>query len=186
MHFLTLSLSLSLPPLIFSFHWSLFSDRMHYAAAYNKVDAIETLATLGASVEALDNDSVTPLMMAVQMGQIAAMDALHREGADVHAKDKDGVQPIHFAAAYDQFEALNKLLMYGCDVDSRDDDGWTPLFWAAGNGLTFMVTKLYNLGADIDATGNDEINIASPLKLAQKQGHEDVTRLIKSWHLEEL
>ena len=88
--------------------------------------------------------------------------------------------------AYDHSEALRLLLAYDCDVDARDDDGWTPLFWAAANGYDHMCEELYNLGADIDATGNDEIEIYSPLMLAQKQGHTNVVDLIKSWHLDDL
>ena len=97
-------------------------------------------------------------------------------------KNNSSLAPFHFW----NHIWIQYVLIYFTPFNHLKKKRWTALFWAAANGDDWMCIVLYNLGADIDATGNDSIQILSPLVLARQQGHDNVVELIMSWHLHDL
>merc|ERR1719336_2526023 len=65
----------------------------------------------------------TPLMYAVQAGNMRIVQALLDARARVNAKDEDGTTPVHLAAASGELGILNILIQAGARTETLDEDG---------------------------------------------------------------
>lgn len=103
---------------------------LHVWAAFSRDPAVaEALLQRKAEVDALDDDRITPLMIACQMGNEASCRTLLRCSANVNHQDKLCLTPIMLAAASDHARLFCSLLEYGAD----------PLYQWAGVGLLHVV-----------------------------------------------
>jgi len=66
---------------------------MFVCAQMGHVDALKTLAALGASVSTPANDGSTPVFLAAHMGHVDAIKALAALGASVNTPANDGATP---------------------------------------------------------------------------------------------
>ncbi|KAL7936388.1 ankyrin repeat-containing domain protein [Trichoderma chlorosporum] len=97
-----------------------------------------------ADINMRDNDSRTPLHLAIEFKSPAVLEVLLSARADVNAKSKDGSTPLHMAV--EQTQILQKLLKRGADVDAVDVEGRTPLYQAAAAGnadATALLIAIY-------------------------------------------
>ena len=101
------------------------------------------------NVNEKDDDSCTPLHVAILNGKLEAARVLLEAGARVTSKC-DGCPALHMAvctathpehAAF-AVPAIRLLVEYGGVVFDRDDFGRTPLHWAAASGLTDVAEVL--------------------------------------------
>jgi ankyrin repeat protein len=98
---------------------------IHFAACWGKVEGIETLLALGASVDSTDDTGRTPLHLAAEEVHPAAVDCLLRHGANANARDNSQVTPLLLVAVNQKKEkekhiqAAQKLLQRGADVNAR-------------------------------------------------------------------
>jgi ankyrin repeat protein len=155
---------------------------LHYAAANGSVEALRTLLTAGAQVNAQNDFGATPLMWAITEPQKVRL--LVAAGADVNAKSKMGRPALYLAAANDGSSTTVRLLLdhrakveaqtlvaaasandlasirllieKGAAVNEKDDLGRTPLMHAAGNGNLKAVELLLSKGADVNAISADK------------------------------
>ena len=88
---------------------SLAVTDMHRAARDNDVTQIKALVAAGASVEAQDDEKLTPLHVAARQGQTDAIKALVAAGASVEAQDDDKKTPLHYAALKGHADAISIL-----------------------------------------------------------------------------
>ena len=56
--------------------------------------------------DALDNDAVSPLLLAVMWGRAGAVEALIDGGCEVHTTDKDGRSAVYWAAQEGHMDVL--------------------------------------------------------------------------------
>lgn len=101
---------------------------LHWAARYNRVDAINALAQIGADVDAPDASKNTPLHIAAMNGAPEAVQALLALGAHVDARNLGGTTPYIFAAGQSSkgegFSLASlRLASAGADTNAVDKDG---------------------------------------------------------------
>jgi ankyrin repeat protein len=116
----------------------ILDEALVWAAKADRVEAIDRLVELGASVEA-DPYRGTPLAWAAANGRVAAIRRLIELGADPNGRGTfggpthgEGVPPLHLAAQSGHEEVVDLLLELGADPTIRDRlyDG-TAAGWAA-------------------------------------------------------
>ncbi|MDP2681544.1 MAG: ankyrin repeat domain-containing protein [Deltaproteobacteria bacterium] len=126
--------------------------------------------------------TTTPLMSAIERGNINAVKELLNKGADVNEKDSGGWTPLLGAAYWGNTEAAKLLIDKGADVNATNNRGWTPLLRAALMGNTEIAKLLIEKGANIDkalaAMEITAIDIEYPLHAAEaKAGIKFLERL---------
>ncbi|CAB0038883.1 unnamed protein product [Trichogramma brassicae] len=106
-------------------------------------------------IDALDNNGETPLIWAVDRGNIHSAEVLLRRGADSNATNKKGMSPLHLICKkYSDPTLLNLFLRVNDElgrpvlIDALDNNGETPLVWAVGRGNMHSAEVLLRRGAD--------------------------------------
>ncbi len=92
----------------------------------------------------------SPLIAAVDFGDVATVKALLADGADVHEKDQDSMTPLHWAMVAHHPQVVMALLAGGADMNAVDRFGYTPLLYAAtlDFGDADTAAALLQAGAD--------------------------------------
>jgi ankyrin repeat protein len=131
-------------------------------ARLNRTKALKFLIDRGIPVDLREKDSVyfTPLMFAVEHGELDTVRFLLDHGADVNALDKRGVAPLFIAAWRGHAGIVSLLIDRGAqlensssqvrEADKRMDHG-TALHGAVQQGHTAIVKLLLERGANINA-----------------------------------
>jgi ankyrin repeat protein len=146
-----------------------------------------TVATLLAAdsraVKMRGTDGATPLMYAVQYGDLAAVRMLLDAGADPNVADHAGATPLLWAV--DDLEKTRLLIERGARINVRSGDGRTPLMVAAGrHGSAPVVRLLLDRGANALARGPGRAGETTPVQQAFRSGDEAVIRLLQPWGAE--
>lgn len=113
------------------------------ASQFGHIDGVKFLKENGANIEARDENSLSPLMLGVQKGQIGIIDYLLDHGAVLNVTDKNNSTVLHKAIQDDneqgkelRVKILKLLIRRGAVllVNNIDRDQKTPLHLAAQNG----------------------------------------------------
>ena len=147
---------------------------LHFAALFaENIEVIEILISMGAVVDAKDNDGLTPLGASVKMNSAEIAKILLSKGANPNSKDSTGLTPFDMAILYGKVDIVNVLLSHGIDINSKDEFNLTPLHKAAVSRNTaggknieiakLLVSKRANISAKSPAG-------ETPLDLARKAG----------------
>jgi ankyrin repeat protein len=99
---------------------------LHYAVQYRSEDGVRALLSLGANVDALDDDGRTALHRAVAKSDAAMVDLLLAAGAKPGFADAEGRTPLHLAATRAHVGNVEALLRAGADRAARTESGETP------------------------------------------------------------
>ena len=97
----------------------------------------------------------TPLMYAIDEGNLEIARLLIDFGADVNTQDEDGSTTLMIAVDNDDIEAIKFLLKFGVQIDLSDDDGSTELLIAAEGDNVEAIKLLVDAGADVNAQDED-------------------------------
>lgn len=98
----------------------------------------------------------TPLMEAVQEGDLAKVKEMIEGGADIHAPNAIGNTALHYAGSTGQAEIAQYLVGKGAKVNARNSTGATPFFLAVINSRVQTGAKLLLLGADKSIRGHQD------------------------------
>jgi ankyrin repeat protein len=155
-----------------------------YPKAARLIAAARTLAVpmvLLCTVPALaagqaDVDGTTPLLQAVNSGDLTALDRLIAAHAPVDAPNLYGVTPLWLAASNGNAAAAERLLKAGADPNLARPTGDTPLMMAARAGNVDVVNALIAAGANVNARENTRGQTA--LMWAANQGNPGVIRAL--------
>jgi ankyrin repeat protein len=148
---------------------------------------VRELLAAGLSIEAVDLNQMTPVMLAAQAGQLDVFRTLVELGANLHALALDQVDLLECAASGGQVEIIRFLLDQGHPIEghwkprspaSQRMGRITPLIKAAINGHVEAVRVLLEAGANRDAK-YDRRTALSMLKNTIKFpfGEDEVKRL---------
>jgi uncharacterized protein len=148
---------------------------LHRAATTGDVERIEACLAAGVSVEALDEDGFSPLMLAARQHKRAAIAALLAAGADPFKSNDSGVTPLLLAA--NSPIALRPFVAARVNLNHANRDGLTPLMSAARQGVVAVVRFLIDSGANISArdAGN-----RTALDHAVFNGHRKIAQMLRA------
>ena len=105
---------------------------LHLAAKYGKTLEVDCMLKLGAKIDPVENNGVTPLAYACQQGHFDTAKVLVKAGANVNkmTEDESGASPLHFAVLSKKIEIVRFLVRAGAKIDATDKFGRTPLKYA--------------------------------------------------------
>ena len=124
----------------------------------------------------MDNESLSPLQIAVAYGYTETVEAILSSTHNLDFIDpNDGTKPIHECAAQGYLEMFEILKKYGAGLDDQDFEGNTPMHYAVTNNQVEIVKAL--IQADIVPNTCNNIG-RSPLHLAVLEGLYDIALLL--------
>ena len=135
-----------------------------FVASFNgNVEILSYLLDNGADMNAVSNPeghTMTPLIAAVQSGNLESVKVLLKYGVDIEGRG--------------DFKYVSKDHPF----HSVSFEGCTPLFVAAGNGNVEILSCLLDSGADLNAVANTEGHTITPLIFAVQNGDLDRVKLL--------
>lgn len=141
---------------------------LHVAIESNPTKAtLVTLLRLGADINAINDDGITPLGVAAYMGDPEAIRFLIKHGAKPKLRVRGWANPVTMALDQDNHEIARLLIDHGGEAD---------LFQAVHCGHLGQVQRLVREGADLEATGSWR-NVTS-LQLAVQKDHPEVVEYL--------
>lgn len=149
---------------------------LHRAVDDGDFNALKSLISSGADVNARSSDQWTPLMLATIKGHTEMVEALLNNGADSNARNKKGWTALMFAVSMSDAETMLILLKGGANINARDKDGKTALMQAANENNKESVKCLLEAGADVsleDHAGETALDIA------RRRGHSEVIDILR-------
>lgn len=102
-------------------------DKLHTAVEQNNRSKIRLLLTIGANLEARNEQGDTPLLAAVKMKNLDTVKLLLQAGANPNVSTHHGQSALHVAAFRSNEFIVRVLLDHGAKANSRDELGHTPL-----------------------------------------------------------
>lgn len=143
------------------------------AVMENQVEVAEYLIERGADVNAVSDNGVGPLHLAVRASAFESVKLLVEHGATVESTDPR-FSPLLWAARVGAPEIAEYLIEHGADVNFVSHRGETPILMASMVGSTETVGLLLEHGAEIE----QEETPTTPLIMAVQGEHLDVVRML--------
>lgn len=150
---------------------------LHFALASTKPSSSEIAGELlvrGADAEHRAKDGYTPLMSAVDSGQVAKLTLVLSESVDVNVETANGRRALTIAAGLGFPSGVKSLLKAGAKVDAGSP-AFTALTQAVRAGSVAAVKLLLDAGANPNRSAKDG---RLPLMLAARGGHDEVLRVL--------
>ena len=147
------------------------------AAMRGDLDAVQSLLSRQAAVNAAQGDGTTALHWAAYRDDVEMARLLVEAGAGVVVKTRLGdLTPLFMAAKNGTAAMIELLAEAGADINSTNANGTTPLMLAAASGKTDAIQVLLDRGAEVNA--KDITNEQNALMFAAALGRSDVVRLL--------
>lgn len=164
-------------------HFAVNGNRDLILPPDERVKLIKTLVEQGAPLEAINEDGLTPLFVAVLNSMSESLSLLIDAGAEVDLADpSNGRKPLMKAAWNEDLRSLDLLLKAGANPNAQDKKGRTALHHLATKNKELlsetyatMARRLIGWGANVDAT-DDQSN--TPLMIAAESGNYAVVKAL--------
>lgn len=108
------------------------------------------------SVNKVNDDGETPLILAVRRSNLVITQLLLDAGAKPECADINGIMSLHIAADNGDLFVAKALIGAGAGIDAKTTDGETPLILAAKSGKNDFTAMLIEAGADVNAVDNEQ------------------------------
>jgi ankyrin repeat protein len=133
------------------------TNELHRCAEFGDLQRLKQLVEGGATIEEVDEDGMTALLMASERGHYEIVVYLVEHNANVAHIDEVGTTALHWACMSGKLSSVKCLLEHGARVTERSEDGQTPLLYAALHGSLEVVQYLLSSegGASISETDDD-------------------------------
>lgn len=92
---------------------------LHWAVASDNEAIVKILINNGANVNMADRDSVTPLILASNMGNLNIVRHLISKGSNINHTDRMGTTALHYACMRFHFKIAHELIMHGCSSNTN-------------------------------------------------------------------
>lgn len=92
---------------------------LHWAVASDNSEIAQILLKSGANVNTPDRDSVTPLILASNLGNLSMVQLLIEAGADMNHTDRMGTTALHYACMRLHFNVAQELIINGCSSNTN-------------------------------------------------------------------
>lgn len=146
------------------------------AALNGDLKSVKKYVNTGTSVNALNPDKSTPLMMASFNGHTALVSWLLGQSATINLEDVDGRTALMYCSSGPFADALELLLKHKAKPNHIDnEEGFTALMFAASEGHFNNVKLLVKYGADITIKDKDGDTASAH---ASKNRHFDVAEYL--------
>lgn len=123
---------------------------LQWAAEHGQIEIARLLLSLGADVQARNDEKATAFFAAV-FKDLNLARLLLEAGADIQTQNALGHTPLHELAWYGRVIESQFVIDNGASVDSRNTCGCTPLHLAADSGMANEVQFLIANGADVNS-----------------------------------
>jgi len=120
------------------------------------------------------SDGTPPLLAAVQKKYSKVVSALIQQGVDVNVSDKNHLTPLLCALENKCDVMAKEILDAGASIEINESRK-SPLHLAVELGVKPLVEAILDRGANVNLL---DVNEESPLVVAVKNQHEDVSRLL--------
>ena len=150
------------------------------SAELGKIEMINYLTSVGASLRTVDNIGYTALHFACSpQGSTEGLKAcLAIGGADADLNQKESEQgntALHFAAVNGSIDKVKALVEAGAQIDIQNNIGNTPLIAACIKDNVLIVAYLISKGADfLEVNSNDQ----DALAIASRNNSMNVARVL--------
>jgi len=152
-------------------------EQMRQAALDGELEKVKELLTAGTTVNAIDQDGHTALMLAAYNGHSEILLALINGGASVDQRDLMGRTALLYASTGPFPETVKILLDKGAEPNIVDsDEHFSPLMHAAAEGNFEVVKILLEFEADPSLTDVDGDDAES---FTRQAGHTAVADYLK-------
>ena len=94
-----------------------YKTPLHFAALNNHEEVLAALLSVGANMEAQDEQGCTPLHLACKKKSQESLELLLNKGAEIMATDNRDWTPLHYASYNGHPKAVNFLLKWEADLD---------------------------------------------------------------------
>jgi ankyrin repeat protein len=116
-----------------------------YAIGTRNAPLVKLFTTGGAEFEVESDESkMTPLLLAIELGDSGLVATLVERGADVNGTNSDGFSPLMAAAEKGQVDLVKLFLEKGADKGARDSSGASAQSLAQKNGYDEAFDLLSN------------------------------------------
>jgi ankyrin repeat protein len=126
---------------------------LHFAAMYNRIEAVEFLLRAGADLEARDEEGLTALQHSIERcDSTDVTELLVSAGANISTRDREGLTPLMRAARRGTLASL-KIILSKYDEEvlhARDRWGKTALHHAIEDCQLSAAKELVKLGAQVN------------------------------------
>ncbi len=155
-------------------------SRLLEAARTQDAQAVRTLLSQKADVNARSSDGSTALLWLAHWNDVAAADLLLKAGADANTANDFGMTPLSQACTNGSAEFVRLLLKSGANPNTAIATGETPLMTCAKTGSVDAVRMLIEYGAAVNAAEPTEKQTA--LMWAAAERHPNVVSALIAAH----
>ncbi|OTB00330.1 hypothetical protein M426DRAFT_26661 [Hypoxylon sp. CI-4A] len=154
---------------------------LHFTVQFDKkltLDAARALIEGGADIDAISDNRLTPLYLAVQAKRWDVVEFLLDEGAQhIDLSNSSDVRPLEVAIAKSDLDTINILLQHGSSTDLLDKKGFNIVHIAAMQNDIGVFNRVIATGADYDLVSSDGHQIR-PLHLASQNDNDEIAMLL--------
>ncbi|HEV7765584.1 MAG TPA: M56 family metallopeptidase [Thermoanaerobaculia bacterium] len=153
-------------------------DVMVKLAERGDIHNLERLLDAGFDVDTVTHGDGTALIGAARAGQVETVEFLLDRKADPNVTCEGDGGPLIAAAEYGDPTVVNLLLDAGAKIDEIVPGDENALMGASARGHVDIVHLLITRGADVNARTYERGDLRTPLRLARRNAHEEVARIL--------
>jgi ankyrin repeat protein len=138
------------------------------------LSTVRKLLAEGSDLSQLDSEQCfTPLMQAINLGEVEIVQVLLEAGADIHFSPYFEDTPLGLAALTENLEIVKLLLKFGANPDNGGE--CPPLYWAVEHKNIKMIQLLLEAGANINGSTPSHITC---LMKASLEGYLNIVKYL--------